>query len=191
MRKSLVAMLALGLLAWVVGQLTAQPLNDATQATVLQDGSITVFMVPNVVTQVGAGIDFVHAQPMKLPRVPAHMQASAREDLIRALTSRSVLIESGAAPAGQGNGRMNPIHLGVPHARAADADEVTPQEFGANNHPFSTAQADLTPVATNTSFPYRAAGKLFFNIGTDTFVCSASLIQRGVVVTAAHCVANF
>jgi Trypsin len=32
---------------------------------------------------------------------------------------------------------------------------------------------------------------LFFNIGTDTFACSASLIKRGVVVTAAHCVANF
>jgi V8-like Glu-specific endopeptidase len=32
---------------------------------------------------------------------------------------------------------------------------------------------------------------LFFNVGNSTFVCSASLIKRGVVVTAAHCVANF
>jgi V8-like Glu-specific endopeptidase len=192
MRKSVVMMLALGLLAWVtVGQLTAQPLNDATQATVLQDGGITVLMLPDIVPQAGAGIDFVHAQPMKLPRVPAHMQASAREELLKALTSQLVPGESGAAPGGLGNGRLNPIHLGVPNAWAPDADEVTPQEFGTNNHPFSTAKADLIPVRTNTSYPYRAAGKLFFNIGTDTFVCSASLIKRGVVVTAAHCVANF
>ena len=32
---------------------------------------------------------------------------------------------------------------------------------------------------------------LFFKIGSSTYVCSASLIKRGVVVTAAHCVANF
>jgi V8-like Glu-specific endopeptidase len=32
---------------------------------------------------------------------------------------------------------------------------------------------------------------LFFNIGASTFACSASLISRGVVVTAAHCVAAF
>ncbi|HXN00157.1 MAG TPA: trypsin-like serine protease, partial [Candidatus Dormibacteraeota bacterium] len=51
--------------------------------------------------------------------------------------------------------------------------------------------ADLIPTATNTSYPFRAAGKLFFNIGNSTFVCSASLIKRGVVVTAAHCVANY
>lgn len=32
---------------------------------------------------------------------------------------------------------------------------------------------------------------MFFNIGSATYVCSASLVKPGVVVTAAHCVANF
>jgi V8-like Glu-specific endopeptidase len=66
--------------------------------------------------------------------------------------------------------------------------------FGTNNHPFSTARADLSSggvTATNMAYPYRAAGKLFFNIGTSTYICSASLIKRGIVVTAAHCVANY
>jgi V8-like Glu-specific endopeptidase len=185
-------MLALGLLAWVtVGQLTAQSLNDATQATVSQVGSITVLTVPPAVTQMDAVPDFVHAQPMKLPRVPADMQALAREDLVKALTSQLVPGESGFAPGEKGNGKMTPIRLGAPSAWTPDADEVTPEEFGTTNYPFSTAQADRFPTATNTSYPYRAAGKLFFNIGTDTFVCSTSLIKRGVVVTAAHCVANF
>jgi V8-like Glu-specific endopeptidase len=40
-------------------------------------------------------------------------------------------------------------------------------------------------------YPYRAAGKLFFKIGTSSFICSASLIKRGIAVTAAHCVANY
>jgi len=83
--------------------------------------------------------------------------------------------------------------LGVPKVPADDVDDddVEAQEFGTSNHPFSTARADLIPTATNTSYPYRASGKLFFNIGNSTFVCSASLIKRGIVVTAAHCVANF
>ena len=44
---------------------------------------------------------------------------------------------------------------------------------------------------TQFYYPYRAAGKLFFNIGSASYVCSASLIKPGVIVTAAHCVANY
>ena len=40
-------------------------------------------------------------------------------------------------------------------------------------------------------YPYRATGKLLFQDGASTFVCSASLIKKGVLVTAAHCVARF
>jgi V8-like Glu-specific endopeptidase len=193
MRKSVIVMLVLGLLGWVtMGQATAQVISsDGTQATVSQDGRITILTVPNTVTQVGVGIDFMNAKPMELPSVPAHIQALAQEDLIRTLTSQSVLSQSGSAPGEKGHGRMTPIRLGAPNAWHADADEFTTEEFGTNNHPFSTAKADLDPLPTNTSYPYRAAGKLFFNVGNSTFVCSASLIKRGVVVTAAHCVANF
>jgi V8-like Glu-specific endopeptidase len=70
-------------------------------------------------------------------------------------------------------------------------NEVTPEDFGSNNHPFTTARADLFTETTNTTYPYRAAGKLFFNEPAGTFICSASLIKRGIVVTAAHCVANY
>jgi V8-like Glu-specific endopeptidase len=173
-----------GVLGCVAG---AQAL--AAQATVSQHGPVTALTVPSTGAQVGAGIDFVNAQPMKLPNVPGRSAAEAQQDLINALTSGVFLGEPGHSPGGQGNGTMNLIKLGVP-ARANN-DDVSPQELGTNNHPFSTAQADLDSNATNTSYPYRAAGKLFFNVGADTFVCSASLVTRGVVVTAAHCVANF
>ena len=89
MRKSVIVMLVLGLLGWVtMGQATAQVISsDGTQATVSQDGRITILTVPNTVTQVGVGIDFMNAKPMELPSVPAHIQALAQEDLIRTLTS--------------------------------------------------------------------------------------------------------
>jgi V8-like Glu-specific endopeptidase len=192
MRKSLILMLVLGLLGWVVvEQSTAQLSNDATEATALQVGDVTVLTVPNTAAQMGPEIDFVNAEPMPLPKVPGRSEAGPLGDLISALMTQPGLGEAGSVPGETGTGKMSLIQLGAPNASAPDADGVTPQEFGTTNHPFSTAQADLFAVPTNTFYPYRASGKLFFNIGTSTFVCSASLIARGVVVTAAHCVANF
>ena len=43
----------------------------------------------------------------------------------------------------------------------------------------------------SATYPYRAIGKLTFNAdGYDSF-CSATLIRRGVIVTAAHCIQDF
>jgi V8-like Glu-specific endopeptidase len=92
-----------------------------------------------------------------------------------------------------GNGATAPQFLGTPES-AGGSGGIGSQMFGTNNHPFSTARADLNAngaTATNMMYPYRAAGKLFFNIGTSTYICSASMIKRGIVVTAAHCVANY
>jgi len=109
----------------------------------------------------------------------------ALQELIGALVYPPFLGQPGFSSGGNGTGIPNPVALGTPRATEGF------RAFGTSNQPFSTARADLSPTATNTSYPYRAAGKLFFKIGTSTFVCSASLIKRGVVVTAAHCVANF
>jgi hypothetical protein len=68
---------------------------------------------------------------------------------------------------------------------------VTPQEIGTAGQPYTTSQVNAAGDITVSYYPFRAAGKLWFLIGTSTFVCSASLIKPGIVVTAAHCVANF
>ncbi len=161
----------------------------AAQATASQHGSVTVLTVPSTGAQVGAGIDFVNAQPMNLPSVPGRSIEAARQDLVKAILSGPYAGVPGHSPSGQGSGATNLIKLGAPNATLGY--DVGPQEFGTLNHPFSTAQADLLNNPTNTSYPYSAAGKLFFNIGTNTFLCSASMVTRGVVITAAHCVANF
>src|SRR5262245_42679896 len=91
-RTSFIVMLTLGLLGGgVVGQATAQLRHDATQATMGPQGLVTVITTPSTQAQMGAGLDFVHAQPMKLPSVPSRSHEEARQDLIATLTSPAFL----------------------------------------------------------------------------------------------------
>ncbi|HEX7036794.1 MAG TPA: trypsin-like serine protease [Pseudomonadales bacterium] len=152
-------------------------------------------------SQQAGPVDFVNARPMELPRTYASTAPSYRDGMVEALLTPSRTTgsaTSGAAPrvvpGAQGDGKTSPVFLGRPKVTSADlrADlEVTTQESGTLNHPFSTARADAYQGSTHTQFPYRASGKLFFKVGTETNVCTASLIRRGIIVTAAHCVAPF
>jgi hypothetical protein len=54
--------------------------------------------------------------------------------------------------------------------------------------PLSTTNGALVPVGSR---PYRFAGKLWMRFGSSWFVCTASLIKKGVLITAAHCVHNY
>ena len=55
--------------------------------------------------------------------------------------------------------------------------------------PYNTTNGAIVPVA---SLPYRLSGKLWMRFGTSSwYVCTASLIKKGVLVTAAHCVHNY
>jgi V8-like Glu-specific endopeptidase len=50
------------------------------------------------------------------------------------------------------------------------------------------ARSRVTPRSANTASPYKAVGKLFFTEpGVGDFQCSASIIKKRVIVTAAHC----
>jgi len=203
MRKSLIV-ICLGLLGLIAEQVSAQvsvspspgaggnagPAQPAPSPGSSQ-GGVTTFKVYQTPGHQAARIDFVNAKSLQLPAVAPRSELSAHYDLIDALQAGPQLGAAGFSPGSDGHGRMSPVNLGAPTGAAASADEVAPQEFGTTNHPFSTARADLFGLTTSGAYPYRAAGKLFFNIGASTYVCSASLIKRGVVVTAAHCVANF
>ncbi|PNG27167.1 hypothetical protein CR492_05250 [Methylocella silvestris] len=95
-----------------------------------------------------------------------------------------------------GDGQTSPIQLAPSKSSAKAATPstgVTSQAYGqaAPNHPYTIAQASALKDNTQKSYPYRATGKLFFLNNGQTFVCSASLIKSGLLVTAAHCVANF
>lgn len=131
------------------------------------------------------------ARPMPLPMAntaPAAMSAYAVSP---------VAGPPGFSPGAIGSGVMSPVNLsgGASAQDMASPLMVSPQEFGTSNHPFTTAPVDLvgTPAnAVSLRYPYRAAGKLYFKKPDgSSWVCSASLIKRGIIVTAAHCVTKY
>jgi V8-like Glu-specific endopeptidase len=84
---------------------------------------------------------------------------------------------------------------GAKHKQAIVTQPST-RAFGTFGIPYTTTrvqegnQSALGTTSANrlsTTYPYRAVGKLTFSAG----FCSASLIRRSVIVTAAHCIQNF
>jgi len=72
----------------------------------------------------------------------------------------------------------------------------SPQAFGSfGGFPFTSRIVAQRPNSDNgapvNAAPYRQTGKLFMRFGQSFFVCSASVIRPGLVLTAAHCVHNF
>lgn len=63
---------------------------------------------------------------------------------------------------------------------------ITPNAVGTSGAFYSSSR--INPRGGRTAWPWRTNGKLFFNIGSGTFVCSAAVISRRIIVTAGHCV---
>jgi V8-like Glu-specific endopeptidase len=69
----------------------------------------------------------------------------------------------------------------------------TPSRKGFSAASYGSSVLDFTrsrinPRSANLVAPHRAVGKLFFTVpGQGNFVCSASVIARRLVLTAAHC----
>lgn len=159
--------------------------TSALAQQIRTQGSVTQITLPERGLQV-ASIDFKHALPMPLPR-PLVAPPTMLDSLM--YNARPVLGVPGYAQGGAGDGTQRPVQLVAPLDLSQSG--VQPQEYGSSNQPYTTSQVNANGDNTQYYYPFRAAGKLFFNIGSATYLCSASLIKPGVVVTAAHCVANF
>ena len=139
-------------------------------------------------------MDYINAKPLPLPQASRLVNENAQRDFVRAVTeysepSRPAFFSPGAT----GDGKTNPVTLGVPAATNGIDEGPIAEDFGTSARPFNTARADLYSGTTNTVFPYRAAGKLFFDKSASDrgYICSASMIKPGIVVTAAHCISAF
>jgi V8-like Glu-specific endopeptidase len=169
---------ALALFAFVpAAEVSAQQLGTAA------NGRVVTLTLPGQATQ---AVDYANALPMPVPM--ANVGFSQKD------ISPTTFSDPPTATIGSvGSGQQSPVVLFEPKApqESVTPQNVTPYDFGTSNQVYTTAQVNATGDSTSSHYPYSAAGKLFFNIGRNTYVCSASLIKRGVIVTAAHCVANY
>lgn len=169
----------------LAGGLALATAAQAADQSVQQDGAVTTVTTPAQAGQsAGGSIDFANAIPMPLPK--ADITPSLQGDNA-APVSFGV---PGHSSGNEGDGKQSPVMLPKSNF-IPEEDGVSPQEFGTTNHPFTTSQVNAYRNQTSKFYPYRATGKLYFNIDGSTYVCSASLIKPGVIVTAAHCVADF
>jgi V8-like Glu-specific endopeptidase len=142
--------------------------------------------------QRGGKVSYGTAQPRALPIAKEYTTEQARRVMNGSATQNRMQvpkIDSGALPIEKPD--IRPFRSPVSKAHEKLPEAPSQVDFGSSGLPFSTARADLSPSATNDQYPYSAAGKLFFNEDGQTYICSASLVKSGVVITAAHCVAKF
>ncbi|WP_132807427.1 trypsin-like serine peptidase [Tepidamorphus gemmatus] len=103
--------------------------------------------------------------------------------------------------AGTASGAVLPGAPGASASSGSDAEAGSPgrEAFGLSTAPYTTARVavgQLGPSNTKartpvTSYPYRATGKIYARWGSSWYVCTASLVKKGVLVTAAHCIHEF
>lgn len=95
--------------------------------------------------------------------------------------------------------RANQLRRPIGVAGSIDDKGRTSNAYGAQKWGYTTAtvkpmtspkKKDLNNVATSSK-PFLAAGKIHMQFGSSNYVCSGSMIGKGIVVTAAHCVSEW
>jgi len=129
-------------------------------------------------------VDILKAKPYSNPLPPPSNSGSFR------YTPPKWLPHGPLKPGSDGSGRRAALVTGF-------------RAFGSFGIPYTSSSVELgpgtTPIAANnraflsSTYPYRAIGRLTFrqSVGGGLFSCSASLIRKSIIVTAAHCVQRF
>jgi len=136
---------------------------------------------------------FLYAQKMKLPK-PVGQPVKPAE-IGQALQAGPQAARPTATPRllpGSTGGKvLAPIQI-VPDTDARNAPAAAqPQAVGEAGFPFATSRIELMNGQMSAQYPNRAVGRLGFRYKTGNAMCSASLIGPGLLLTAAHCVAEF
>lgn len=164
--------------------------NDPGKVTEHTNGVTSIKLAPE---KAGA-VDFKNAKELPLPI--STTEPDAPYDALQVVEYPG---EKGFEQGAVGSGVMKPQILfdlkdaSAPASQLTPDEIVEPQEFGTLNLPYTESRVDVVSSSNNVSrlYPFRAAGKLYFKIGTANYICSGSLIKKGLLVTAAHCVADF
>jgi V8-like Glu-specific endopeptidase len=130
--------------------------------------------------------DYANAKPMPLP------QASAPAEVIFGKAASTGTPSTVAGTEGTGKETMGTIPgLKLKGSSTQSNSGIESQDYGTGNQVYTTARVDPSSNWTSKFYPFRITGKLYFQIGSDWYVCSASLIKKGLLVTAAHCVSDY
>jgi V8-like Glu-specific endopeptidase len=131
---------------------------------------------------------FRAAKPLPMPSV---MPGAVKTEEEAGVRGDKPQYRDGAAPSQ--NYRPGGKRLFTPQEQY-DNEIVQPNAAGTFGAHFTSTRVfpmftgGSAPFSADRSYPYITVGKLFFSINGSPFVCSASVIQRRVVVTAGHCV---
>ncbi len=144
------------------------------------------------VTQTHRPSEDASAKPLPLPLPPRALTLPTLQDVVSAPAAS--LRRPASVPGRAGDPAAGGIEaLRLPTTRAPAAETSAPQDFGTGLIPFTTSRV-RTGASNSTAqvqFPFSAAGRLFFRVGTSSAWCSGAMVGKGVVLTAAHCVASF
>lgn len=158
----------------------------AEKQDITQSGAISRLNLPTATPQ-GEAVDYAKAHAMPLPKSPDTPPTQLQAMLSAASPQGKPTVSPGAA----GSGEQTPVVLVPAKPEAEASGGAVPEAFGSSEHPFTTSRVNVVGNATSSFYPYRAAGKLFVQTGSGTAVCTASLIRKGIAVTAAHCVSLY
>ena len=118
--------------------------------------------------------------------------ANANENVVHTAADTATVVTSAELEAGPPTDRSlteDQLSEGIQNALGMGAGL---EAVGAAGHPFTTKRASAQGSSSPTDeYPWSATGKLFMTFGSSRFVCTASVIRKGLLVTAAHCVHNF
>lgn len=143
---------------------------------------------------------FRDAKPMTLPTVKRSPRVGDKSRAVNR-QSRGAVPKPVYRPGSEGGPVGEMVQL-VPEPRAdvmpsgkgqprSSSSGITTMAYGESGIPFSTSRVELNPRSADVTrlYPYRAAGKLFFfQTPERPSSCSAALIDKGILLTAAHCV---
>jgi len=145
------------------------------------------------------------AQPETTLVSPSQSQPWTTSELLTA----KPLKRSRPSPSSSAIGRAQPLPqlaTGVVPGARADSRVAAPQRlstraYGSFGIPYTSTRVELGagissvssshPAFLSSTYPYRTIGRLNLKIGKVSTFCSASLIRRGILVTAAHCIQDF
>lgn len=177
--------------------------NAQAADQIIQNGAVTRLIIDQTAAK-QAGVDYAGALPKTLPQAATQPPSVYDVILQAAGQSQNTTTTSGVSTGHPGTGVLNPVRV-IPaiskttstsaNSSSASSTGISSQDYGTGNAngivPFTTSQTDALHDTTSKYYPFSAVGRLYFNEPSGTYVCSASLIKPGIIVTAAHCVANY